>query len=100
MRRALALAIGIANALGLHRSTLYIWEKDPAYRGLARRLAEEFVAASQAEIRHRRVDELVLAHRAIERGLRDADPQAAAKLGVNVLRLHEVEIERVRLAGE
>ena len=59
----------IANALEIHRSTLHNWEKDPAYRGLVRRLAEDFAADRQAEIRHRRVDELVLAHRAIERGL-------------------------------
>ena len=90
----------IASALEIHRSTLHNWEGDPAYRGLVRRLAEDFAADRQAEICHRRVDEVVLAHRAIERGLRDADPQAAAKLGVTILRLYEVEVERVRLSGE
>ena len=89
----------IASALEIHRSTLHNWEGDPAYRGLVRRLAEDFAADRQAEIRHRRVEEVVLAHRAIERGLRDADPQAAAKLGVTFLRLYEVEVERVRLSG-
>lgn len=79
----------IAKALEVHRSTIHNWQKDPAYRGLVRQLLADFTADRQAEISHRRVEQLVLAHRAIERGLSADDDLAAAKLGVTVVKLLE-----------
>jgi DNA-binding MarR family transcriptional regulator len=79
----------IADALEIHRSTIHNWEKDPAYRGFVRRLVDDFTADRRAEINHLRAAQLVLANRAIERGLGADDVQAAAKLGVSVVKLYE-----------
>jgi DNA-binding CsgD family transcriptional regulator len=79
----------IADALEIHRSTLNNWWKDPAYRGLVGRLVNDFTADRQAEISHLRMSQLVLANRAIERGLSADDAQAAAKLAVAVVKLYD-----------
>lgn len=86
--------VEIAEAVGCHRSTLHNWGCDPVYRRLVERLSHEIRAERDREYRRRRAEEVRLAHEAIAKGLRNKKVLDAAKLGLAVVRLYELEMRR------
>jgi uncharacterized protein YjcR len=86
--------VEIAEAVGCHRSTLHNWRRDPAYRRLVERFSQQIQAERQAEYRRQRAEENRLAHEAIAKGLRNKKVAEAAKLGLAVVRLNELEMRR------
>jgi uncharacterized protein YjcR len=86
--------VEIAEAIGCHRSTLHNWRRDPVYRRLVERFSQQIQAERQAEYRRQRAEENRLAHEAIAKGLRNKKVAEAAKLGLNVVRLYELEVRR------